>query len=137
MLRNRRSDNPRVHLCRLSQHHRRIGGQIAVTGIAWRLNRDAGTTSAPYRWTWSNLTPTGGNASQWRYAWTSKGWPTGTTPVVGAVAWFPYNHVAYVKAVNADGTVLIEEYNWEGKSLYGQRTIPAAGVTLYLYAPPR
>lgn len=108
-----------------------------VDFVAWRLNRDAGTTSAPYAWTWSNLTSSGGNASQWRYAWTSKGWPTSTTPVVGAVAWFPYNHVAYVKAVNADGTVLLEEYNWEGKSLYGQRTIPASGVTLYLYPPPR
>ena len=26
-------------------------------------------------------------------------------PVVGAVAWFPYNHVAYVQSINADGSV--------------------------------
>ena len=103
--------------------------------VAWRINRDAGSYEAPYKWVWSNLTPTGGNASQWEYAWEAKGWPVSKTPIVGSVAWFGWsNHVAYVKAVNADGTVLIEEYNYI-PNVYSQRTIPAASVESFLYPP--
>ena len=107
-----------------------------VDFVAWKLNVDAGSTKAPFKYNWFNLTPSGGNAYQWKYAWEQHGWATGTTPKAGAVAWFGY-HVSYVKAVNADGTVLIEEYNHQSDHLYGQRTIPASEVTLYLYAPPR
>lgn len=123
------------------------GGQLSplnyfyrecVDFVAWRLNRDAGTTTAPFAYVWSDLTPGGGNGSQWKSAWKSHGWPTSSTPVVGSVAYFgSENHVAYVKAVNADGTVLLEEYNWQNDHLYGQRTIAASDVELFLYAPPR
>jgi surface antigen len=108
-----------------------------VDFVAWRLNRDAGTTTAPYRWTWSNLTPSGGDGADWGYSWINRGWPTGQVPVAGSVAWFPgNNHVAYVKSVLADGQVLIEEYNHGGHHKYGQRVIPASEVYLFLYAPP-
>lgn len=107
-----------------------------VDFVAWRLNRDAGTTSAPYRWVWSNLTPTGGNAYAWKRAWESHGWPTGTEPQVGAVAWFPGgNHVAYVSGILGDGSIVIEEYNGAVDHGYAQRVIPASSV-IYLYAPP-
>jgi surface antigen len=103
--------------------------------VAWRLNRDAGSFDAPFKWVWSNLTPTGGNASQWEYAWESHGWPVSDTPIVGSVAWFGWsNHVAYVKAVNADGTVTVEEYNYV-PNVYSQRTIPATDVESFLYPP--
>jgi len=104
--------------------------------VAWRLNRDAGSTSAPFKWDWSNLTPGGGNASQWANNWAAKGWPTGTTPEAGAVAWFNYNHVAYVNSVLPDGSVLLEEYNWNSDRSYHQRVVAASEVPLYLYAPP-
>ncbi|BDZ44804.1 CHAP domain-containing protein [Naasia aerilata] len=107
-----------------------------VDFVAWRLNRDAGSVGAPFRWTWSNLTPSGGDASQWAYAWDSHGWPTGSDPVAGSVAWFAGNHVAYVKEVLPDGQVLIEEYNHGMSHKYGQRIIPASSVALFLYAPP-
>lgn len=107
-----------------------------VDFVAWRLNRDAGSTSAPFKYDWSYLTPSGGNAYQWKSAWENHGWATGTTPKVGSVAWFGY-HVAYVKSVNKGGTVTIEEYNHASDHIYGQRTIPATDVTTYLYAPPR
>ena len=106
-----------------------------VDFVAWRLNRDAGSTSAPYKWDWHNLTPSGGNAYQWKYNWDRNGWASGTTPEVGSVAWFGY-HVAYVSAVNPDGTVTLEEYNYASDHLYGTRTIPATDVLVYLYAPP-
>ena len=105
-----------------------------VDFVAWRLNRDAGSTSAPFKWEWSDLTPAGGNAYQWKYNWEKHGWKTSTTPQKGSVAWFGY-HVSYVSSVNGDGTVTIEEYNFASDHLYGKRTIPATDVTLYLYAP--
>jgi surface antigen len=108
-----------------------------VDFAAWRLNRDAGSFGEPFLYDWSFLTPTGGNASQWKYAWIKKGWPTSTTPIAGSIAWFPYNHVAYVKSVNADGTVTIEEYNGSGTHVYGIRDIQPTAAPLYLYPPPR
>ena len=108
-----------------------------VDFVAWRLNRDAGSTKAPFIYDWSTLTPSGGNASQWKYAWTSKGWPTSTTPIAGSVAYYNYNHVAYVKQVNADGTIVVEDYNQSGMHLYDIRTVPANDAQLYLYPPPR
>jgi surface antigen len=106
-----------------------------VDFVAWRLNRDAGSTTAPFKWVWSNLTPSGGNASQWKSAWLNHGWATGITPKVGAVAWFPYNHVAYVSGILNDGSVALEEYNWQGQHSYSMRIIQP-GDAYYLYAPP-
>jgi surface antigen len=107
-----------------------------VDFVAWRLNRDAGTTSAPFRWTWGQLTPNGGDARQWKSAWLAHGWSTGTTPVPGAVAWFSANHVAYVNGILQDGQVLIEEYNYGTNHEYDTRVINASDA-YYLYAPPK
>lgn len=103
-----------------------------VDFVAWRINRDAGVYGAPWKWDWSNLAS--GSAWTWADSWRAKGWPTSSEPVVGAVAWFPYNHVAYVQAVNGDGTVTIEEYNWNSDHSYHRRTI-AVSDALYLYPP--
>jgi len=103
--------------------------------VAWRLNRDVGSFSAPFRWAWADLTPNGGNASQWKAAWDDHGWTISATPVVGSVAWFGWdNHVAYVKAVNADGSVLLEEYNYVNR-VYSQRILASADVEAFLYPP--
>ncbi|HEV7950195.1 MAG TPA: CHAP domain-containing protein [Glaciihabitans sp.] len=107
-----------------------------VDFVAWRLNRDAGSTGSPWKYVWSNLTPTGGNASAWKSAWESHGWVTSNTPVVGAVAWFNGNHVAYVKEV-VGSNVIIEEYNGMAKLAYAIRTIPSSSVAKFLYPPPR
>jgi len=106
-----------------------------VDFVAWRLNRDAGAAGSPWKWTWGNLTPGGGNGSAWASNWAAKGRPTGTTPVVGAVATFSYNHVAYVQSVPGDGTVVLEEYNWMGSHAYHTRTVPISAVKLFLYPP--
>ena len=102
--------------------------------VAWRLNRDAGSTGAPFAWAWGNLTPGGGNASSWTSAWNNHGWPVSGVPVAGAVAVTEYMHVAYVKEVLGDGSVLIEEYNYGNYHQYGSRVIPAGSAT-YLYPP--
>ncbi len=103
-----------------------------VDFVAWRLNRDAGSTSAPFKYDWSNLAS--GSAYVWADEWVAHGWPTSSEPVVGAVAWFPYNHVAYVQSINGDGTVNIEEYNQNSDHSYHRRTIAKADA-LYLYPP--
>ena len=105
-----------------------------VDFVAWRLNVDAGSTKAPFKWDWHNLTPNGGNAYQWKSNWENNGWKVSTVPVEGSVAWFGY-HVSYVTSVNDDGTVTIEEYNHNSDHLYGKRTIPATDVISYLYPP--
>ncbi len=107
-----------------------------VDFVAWRLNRDVGSTEAPFAFTWPYLTPGGGDARQWASNWKRHGWPTGKEPVAGAVAWFPGNHVAYVKEVFPDGTFLIEEYNHGMSHAYGQRILEVSDIALFLYAPP-
>ena len=104
-----------------------------VDFVAWRLNRDAGYTG-PFKWDWGNLTPGGGSANQWESAWNAHGWPVSGTPIAGAVAVTGYMHVAYVKEVLADGSVLLEEYNYGNYHAYSQRVI-AAGSATYLYPP--
>jgi len=104
--------------------------------VAWRLNRDAGSTKAPFKFVWSEMTPNGGSASQWASAWRNNGWKTSHKPVTGSVAWFQGNHVAYVKSVQDNGDVVLEEYNWGGDRSYHTRTIGADEVALFLYPPP-
>jgi surface antigen len=105
-----------------------------VDFVAWRLNRDQGVTSAPWKWTWSNLTPNGGDASQWEKAWISHGWVTSATPIVGSVAWFVGDHVAYVHSIDG-ANVTIEEYNGMSSRAYAIRTIPISSVGRFLYPP--
>ncbi len=107
-----------------------------VDFVAWRLNRDAGSVTAPFKWTWSNLTPGGGNGSQWLGAWQSKGWPVSTVPVAGAVAYTGGDHIAYVKQVLDGGLVVLEEYNYVPHA-YSTRTVPASSMVAYLYPPPQ
>ena len=105
-----------------------------VDFVAWRLNRDAGSYSAPFKYVWSNLTPNGGDGSQWMSNWLALGRTVSNTPIAGAVAYTGGNHVAYVKSANADGTVTLEEYNWV-PGAYSTRTIPASSVVAFLYPP--
>lgn len=95
---------------------------------AWRLNRDAGATGAPYKYT-SAKGFLFGNAKEWKDGWLSRGWKVSKTPVPGAIAWWgaygggtadaplfgvgTNGHVAYVQSVTTDGKAVIEEYNNE------------------------
>jgi surface antigen len=107
-----------------------------VDFVVWRLNRDVGSVTAPFAYTWGYLTPNGGNARDFKRAWEGHGWPMSNSPVAGDIAWWSNNHVAYVKAVNANGTVDLEEYN-NIPFTYSTRTIPATSVELFLSPPPR
>ncbi len=102
--------------------------------VAWRMNRDAGTTESPYSFhnymeadnyvdpnRWSN-------AGHWGQHGQDLGIEVNNTPAVGAVAHWGYDevgggygHVAYVESVNADGSANISEYNYASGYGYGTR----------------
>ena len=65
-----------------------------------------------------------GNANTWFQRAAAQGIPTGSTPR-GSAAAQRNNHIAYVTAVNEDGTITISDMNY--RSLYSvtTRTVPA------------
>ena len=103
--------------------------------VAWRLNRDAGSVGAPWKYTWSMMTPSGGDAEQWLSAWQAHGWPVSTTPMAGAVAWFGGNHVGYVKEVYADGSFMVEDYNRVAYETYAREIFAPGSIPYFLYPP--
>lgn len=73
-----------------------------------------------------------GNGGQWVANAAARGFATGSTPRVGAIAEMP-GHVAYVEAVNGDGTITLSEMNGPaGFGVVGTRTAPASQFQ-YIY----
>ena len=83
-----------------------------------------------------------GNAWEWYGAAKARGVPVGSTPVVGAVAWWvqsahaPEGHVAYVVGVNG-GSITIEEMNRVAWAVEDTRTISGGELPNgYIYGGP-
>lgn len=103
--------------------------------VAWRMNRDGGAAS------FRNYMDGGhwGNAGNWRANALALGYPVNNTPAVGAIAWWAagtvstLGHVAYVEAVNRDGTVVVEEYNYGLRLQYNRRTIPVSEPSGFIH----
>ena len=75
-----------------------------------------------------------GNATNWADNARALGYRVDTTPAVGAVAQWTgadlpssggLGHVSWVKQVNADGSVVVEEYNYDQRLAYDQRVTRA------------
>ena len=75
---------------------------------------------------------TWGSAVSWLSNAQAQGWPTGSTPRVGAVGW-TNGHVVLITAVNKDGTVDIKDMNgrWVPFEI-GYGTYPSSKY-LYIY----
>lgn len=76
-----------------------------------------------------------GNASTWAVRAAAMGLPTGSEPRVGAAVVTStrgWGHVAYVTAVNGDGTITISEMNREGWNRVSSRTLADTGFR-YIY----
>jgi hypothetical protein len=116
----------------------------------WRVNQQLGSTSAPFKVHNSTFRPDGqklGSALTWKDGWQAKGWPTGSTPRVGAVVWYApgaggadgtYGHVAVVKEVKDDGTYVEEGYNGNpppDDHKYYTRTVKSDVPSAFLYMP--
>jgi hypothetical protein len=74
-----------------------------------------------------------GNAIQWWANARPYGYREGQTPVVGAIMVTResgYGHVAYVEAVNGDGSWTVSEMNFKGWNIVSRRTIRAGQVPL-------
>ncbi len=72
-----------------------------------------------------NVTWTG-DAGYWYQNASYQGYAVGPTPKVGAimVTWESWaGHVAYVEAVNADGSWTVTEMNWVAFDVIDERTI--------------
>ena len=72
-----------------------------------------------------NVTWTG-DAGYWYANASAQGYPVGPTPKVGAimVTWESWaGHVAYVEAVNPDGSWTVSEMNWVAFDVIDERTI--------------
>lgn len=76
-----------------------------------------------------------GDASTWKDRASGLGYTADNTAAAGAVAWWNWNHVAWVKSVSADGqTVQLEEYNNpDGSGAYNTRSVAANNPEKYIH----
>ena len=111
--------------------------------VAWRMNRDMGAVNSPW-WFTNSITGAGtpgpnctnvpgarlSNACYWAARLEDAlGATVNTTPAVGSIAHWSgqgtgalrYGHIGYVECVNADGTVLVSEYNFANPCGFGIR----------------
>jgi surface antigen len=98
--------------------------------VAWRMRNTNGAdffnTQQGGRW---------GNANTWDDNARRLGYPVNSTPARGAIAQTDagsFGHVAWVDAVNADGTVTVEDYNNAGTGAFARRTV-AASSFVYIH----
>ena len=116
----------------------------------WRVNQQMGSTNEPFKFLNGTFRPDGqrlGSALTWKDGWDAKGWPTGSTPRVGAVVWYApgaggadasFGHVAVVKEVKDDGTYVEEGYNGNpapDDHNYYTRTVDNGTPSAFLYLP--
>jgi peptidoglycan DL-endopeptidase CwlO len=79
-----------------------------------------------------------GNANEWPGDAQAAGIPTGSTPKVNSVAIYmggstdPYGHAMWVKSINSDGTITVDQYNLYYDGNFYETTIPSSGLT-YIY----
>lgn len=99
--------------------------------VAWKLNAANGLRfHNDYD---GNGTLDFGNAANWRNAAEKFGFKVDNTPKRGTVAWWSWGHVAWVKSVNSDGTVTLEEYNYYRDGNYNTRRVPVGNPTKYIH----
>lgn len=120
---------------------------LSSTIIPSNYNAKAGNAYAWGNCTWYvyNLRPDigsfWGNASSWAVSARAAGYLVDSNPTVGSIAqWNPYvaghsgyGHVAYVEAVNSDGTITISEMNVRGTGVTSRRTVSASTVSNFIH----
>jgi surface antigen len=82
---------------------RMFAGHNCTNYVSYRMVRNGMSATRP----WSGS----GDARNWGVVFSSK---TNQTPMVGSVAWWSSNHVAYVQQVVDANTIVISEDHWGG-----------------------
>ena len=82
---------------------RMYGGHNCTNYVAYRMVKSGLPSTRP----WSGS----GDARNWGVVFASK---TNQTPMVGSVAWWSSNHVAYVQQIIDANTIVISEDHWGG-----------------------
>ena len=82
-----------------------------------------------------------GNANQWPSEAQAAGIPIGSTPKVGSIAIYmggygdPWGHAMWVKSINSNGSITVDQYNLKYEGLFWETTLSpakAAGL-VYIY----
>ena len=79
-----------------------------------------------------------GNANQWPGDAQAAGIPVSSVPKVNTVAIYmggsgdPFGHAMWVKSVNGDGTITVDQYNLYYDGNFYETTIPSSGL-VYIY----
>ncbi|WP_188317103.1 CHAP domain-containing protein [Solihabitans fulvus] len=73
-----------------------------------------------------------GNAGTWGSWFSTHGYAVNGNPAAGSIA-ESSGHVAWVEAVNGDGTITIEDYNYNYQGTYGERRVAVSAYN-YIHA---
>ncbi|MEO5950229.1 MAG: CHAP domain-containing protein [Candidatus Saccharimonadales bacterium] len=106
------------------------GCRQCASYAAWRVARETGLY--PINW---------GNATNFPASARASGFSTGYSPRVGSLAVMhagtgPEGHVAWVEAVNGDGTLIVSQYNYNygaGWGMYSKMQLSASIFQEYVY----
>lgn len=106
------------------------GCRQCVSYTAFKVGQRTG--NYPYFW---------GNANQWPASARSAGYQTGSTPKansVGIIMSGQYGHTVWVEAVNADGSLIISQYNYynaggPGWGNYSKMRVSAQTYDAFIY----
>jgi surface antigen/peptidoglycan hydrolase CwlO-like protein len=108
------------------------GCRQCASYAAWRVAKETG--NYPVNW---------GNAVDFPSSARLSGYTTGSTPRPGSLAVMsaaqaggPDGHVAWVEAVNGDGTIIVSQYNYNygaGWGLYSEMQLSASAFATYVY----
>lgn len=91
-----------------------------VSYAAWMVRTTTKHTDFVNNWHGAHF----GNGGEWAAGARAAKIPVDTTPAVGSIATRTsgtWGHVAFVTAVNPDGTINVSEYNHAGHHIYGER----------------
>ena len=104
------------------------GCRQCASYAAWRVAKETG--NYPVNW---------GNAINFPASARSVGYQTGSSPRAGSLAVMggsPEGHVAWVEAVNGDGTIVVSQYNYNygaGWGMYSEMRLSASVFSEYVY----
>lgn len=104
------------------------GCRQCASYAAWRVNKETG--NYPVNW---------GNAINFPSSARAMGYQTGSSPRAGSLAVMggsAEGHVAWVEAVNGDGTIVVSQYNYNygaGWGMYSEMRLSASIFREYVY----